>query len=108
MLSFNVSASYARSGVRDCARVCFPVFMCIGALLLLHSYDISVAPVGWILCLRHGRGVDLPHAQMFKFMHDKKNSYYSERREFANLASYLGKERERSATFNVVVTLDDA
>ena len=29
----------------------------------------------------------------------------SERREFANLASYLGKERERSATFLVVVTL---
>ena len=38
----------------------------------------------------------------------KKNSYYSDRREFANLASYLGKERGRSATFNVVVTLDDA
>ena len=84
------------------------VFQCSCVCTVVFFYDISVAPVGWILCLRHGRGVDLPHAQMFKLMHDKKNSYYSERREFANLASYLGKERERSATFNVVVTLDDA
>ena len=51
MLSFNVSASYARSGVRDCARVCFPVFMCLHSFFFLRhkcgTRGVDIVPPAW-------------------------------------------------------------